>query len=503
MFRDSAIYGIGAIAPTWEVRSIRGSSEKKNAEGVIVPRKITTYEGNRLINIHPRNLYPDPNVSLNRINDGNFIGWNESTSINKLMNAEADSLNDIENGMFNIDYLIDELGNANYNELLFEPSTSGDTTSSADSVRGLHSIGKSNNVSVVSVYINLVPEKWGLGVGTTPEMWLIMIAGERVIINARPVSLLYDGFPIVACSPETDGYSMVNNSKISMIDGLQDTINWYFHSHIANVKKVVNDVFIYNPFLLNEVDVLNPKAGGAWRLNQIAWGMPNAIDQAVKQLEVRDVTQGHMSDINALMGLRAQVSGVSNEVMGIMATTGERRTKAEANNSFDAATNRIEADAFIIQEQAIKPLGKMLAKHTQQFMTKETTVKLTKEAIYKLTQEYNIKLPEDSVSLIATREDIDIDFEISVNDNFMNKGQDLDATLKLLELAVTNPEVGQNIDVSRLILHVMRESGAPNAFDFYKNTPQPQVLPDEQIQQMQQKGQVKPAGVPDERNTQF
>jgi len=497
MFRDSAIYGIGAIAPSWEVRAVRSSGQLKNADKKIVPKKIVTFEGNRLTNIHPRNLFPDPNVSLNRINDGNFIGWSESTSINKLMNVEADGFGDTEGGMFNVDYLIDELGTTNYNALLFEPSTSGDTTSAADSIQGIGSSGKANNTSVISVYINLVPAKWGLGTGTLPEMWLIMIAGEKVIIKASPVSLLYDGFPIVACSPETDGYSMVNNSKISMIDGLQDTINWYFHSHVANVKKVVNDTFIYNPFLVNEADVLNPKAGGAYRLNQIAWGIPNAIDQAIKQLEVHDVTQGHMTDINSLMGLRAQVSGVSNEVMGIMATTGERRTKAEANNSFDSATNRIEADAFIIQEQAIKPLGKMIAKHTQQFMSQQTTIQLTKEAIYKLTQEYGIKLPSDKVSLIATREDIDIDFEISVNDNFMTKGQDLEAMRGMFEVALQSPEMSQNIDMPRLFLHVMRESGAPNAFDFYKiNKPTAQVLPDEEIAKMQAEGQVKPVEVP-------
>jgi len=49
----------------------------------------------------------------------------------------------------------------------------------------------------------------------------------------------------------------------------------------------------------------------------------------------------------------------------------------------------------------------------------------------------------------------------------------------------------------RLFLHVMRESGAPNAFDFYKiNKPTAQVLPDEEIAKMQAEGQVKPVEVP-------
>jgi len=489
-FRDACQYGIGVIAPSWEMRYIDKTDAHNGFMGNTGSSKIVTYEGNRLINIHPRNFFPDPNVDINRINDGNFVGWAEVASINKLKMVENENANDPAQGLFNVDY-IDAWCNPNSTGLLDEEALLTDIADMTTSVRNIAGITKQNDIDITNAYMYIIPKEWGLGDVDKPQMWMFMIAGQRVIINARPVSLYYDGFPIVAAAPETDGYSIVSNSKLSMMDGIQTTINWLFHSHMANVKKAINDTFVYNPFLINEQDLYKPGPAKMVRLNQVAWGMPNVMDQAIKQLQTIDVTKQHMGDIGSLMPLEDLVTGVNQQTMGLMATTGERRTKAEAMSAFTSATNRIEKDAFLMQSQAIKPLGKMLALHTQQFMSQSNKLRLTSEALYKLSMEYGLPVGDEMVTINTNREDINIAFDVAVNDNFMNKQTDLDAWSSFLQVVMSNPQVAPNIDFSRLTLHLLREAGAPNAYDFFKQA-QPIVMPDEELMKQKQAGNVVP-----------
>jgi len=288
-----------------------------------------------------------------------------------------------------------------------------------------------------------------------------------------------------------------------MMDGMQSAINWLFHSHLTNVKKAINDTIIFNPFLINEEDIRSGKPGKLIRINQIGWGMPNIMDQAIKQLNITDVTQGHMNDIMALMGLREQVTGVNNSAMGIMATTGERRTKFEAQSAFESSTNRIETDAFIMQAQAIGPLGKMMALHTQQFMSQDTVLQLTKEAMYKLNYEYGIPFSEPNISVRTTKSDINVNFDILVNDNFMSRHLDLNAWSQFLQVVMQNPAGVSSIDMNRLIIHLLRESGAPNAYDFINLNSVPQVMPDEDIEKQVQQGNIQKVETPNARPSQF
>ncbi|GAF98588.1 unnamed protein product, partial [marine sediment metagenome] len=100
MLRDSLGYGIGVVTPTWEVRTgkkvrkravtfwsdlteeyVKLKDEKVIEEGVI-------FEGNRLENIDVYRWFPDPSVSVDNVQRGEFCGWLADDSYVNLRKTE-------------------------------------------------------------------------------------------------------------------------------------------------------------------------------------------------------------------------------------------------------------------------------------------------------------------------------------------------------------------------------------------------------------------------------
>ena len=67
-----------------------------------------------------------------------------------------------------------------------------------------------------------------------------------------------------------------------------------FNSHVANVRKAINDMIIYDPYLVNSNDLKNPAPGKLIRLRRPAWG--KGVKDVAQQLGVSDVTRGNIAD---------------------------------------------------------------------------------------------------------------------------------------------------------------------------------------------------------------
>jgi len=110
MFRDGTAYGIGPVAPVWGERW--GDRTVKVPTGSMFgpefnkeTREELLFEGNSLMNIDPYLFLPDPNVPIDRLQDGEFVGWVDIDNYTGLLDEEY---SDPE--MFNVKYLKASIG---------------------------------------------------------------------------------------------------------------------------------------------------------------------------------------------------------------------------------------------------------------------------------------------------------------------------------------------------------------------------------------------------------
>jgi len=71
---------------------------------------------------------------------------------------------------------------------------------------------------------------------------------------------------------------------------MQGVLDWMLNSHIANVRKSVNNTHIYDPYLINTNDLKAAKYGGLVRMRRPAWGQ-GKIRDAVHQMQTNDVRE--------------------------------------------------------------------------------------------------------------------------------------------------------------------------------------------------------------------
>jgi len=218
------------------------------------------------------------------------------------------------------------------------------------------------------MYIDLLPAEWNLGDSPYPEKWLFSVAAGEVVIQARPLNLNHGMYPVTMAAPDYDGYSIAPISKLETQYGLQHTLNWLFNSHITNVRKALNDMFVVDPYMINIKDLQTPEPGKLIRMRRPAWG--RGVRDAVMQLNVTDVTQQNIGNASWIINWMNNLVGTDESMMGSMRQGGpERLTKAEYQGTRQSSFSRLEHMAKVVSMQAMQDIAYFFASHTQQLMS--------------------------------------------------------------------------------------------------------------------------------------
>lgn len=489
-FRDGYSYGIGVAAPTWERRYgkkvvieedgfmssvlrrfIPLGPTRKNKDAVL-------YEGNVLKNIDPYLYLPDPNVPIDQPQRGEYVGWIEETNYMRLMEREKDG------ALFNVRYLQELQANAGRSIFNKQASDSGRNDRTTTYMQGSM---ETRPIDVIWMYVNLIPKEWKLGSGEYPEKWLFATGADKVILGAAPMNLNHNMFPVSVCAPDSDGYSVSPVSRMEVVYGLQEHLDWLFSSHMTNVRKAINDMLIVDPSLLNINDLRDPAPGKLVRMRRAAWG--RGIDNAVKQLAVTDVTQGHMKDASVITDLMQKCTGSVDAIMGFQRRTSERVSATESRDTRSGALSRLAKAAKIVSMQMMQDLGYMLGSHTQQLMSNELFVAITGRWLEDLRMIY-----PDASRIKVTPDQLAIDFDVYNKDGSIQGMEDGDLWIQLYQIIGANPMLAQQFDTGRIFLHIARQLGAKDVQDFIRKAPtQAHVLPDEAVQKQAQAGNLIPA----------
>lgn len=484
-WRDALAYGIGPVSPAWDVRTgtrrvmrqsggFSGFAERLMGREPVAEEEIAVlFEGNVLRNIDPYNLLPDPSVSAHNIQKGEFIGWIEQTNLTGLLRQEA-----TDEDYFNCRYL---------KHLKGRRVDLGRNQSSRDIKHQISPDAMSGNLDlleVVHMYIDLIPRDWELGSSEYPEKWLFSVAAGEVVVQARPLNLNHGMFPVSIAAPDYDGYSIAPLSKLETQYGLQHTLNFLFNSHVANVRKAINDMLIVDPYMINIKDLQNPGPGKLIRMRRPAWG--RGVRDAVMQLNITDITQQNISSGSWIINWMNNIVGIDESLMGSMRQGGpERLTKAEFQGTRQSAMTRLAHMAKVISMQSMQDIGYFFGSHTQQLMSEDTYVNTIGEWEDRLKKEFGLAEQQDSRMKVRP-EDLLIDFDVEIKDGAHPSTKSSDFWMAMITLLMENPEMNQFFDIRRIFKHAARQNGVKNVSEFYR------VQPDEQVMREVEKGNLIP-----------
>lgn len=481
---DLGKYGLGITGEFWEERTVNVSQIVEKEEmllGVIPTGKVRKvkqvaripgYAGNTIFNVRPFDFFPDPRVAVQRFQKGEFcatygeLGWNE------ILRRE-------ERGLYvNIDKLrpgarggatVREEGSAQ-----LELPDTDETFSSSVADRKSGDI-----VKIYECHVELVPKLWNLGKGAHPEKWVFTVTSDyEIVLGAQPLGAWHDKFPFNVIELEPEGYAITNRGIPDILEPIQNTMDFLINSHFYNVRKALNDQFIVDPSRIVMADAQDPLPGGLIRLTPEAYGTDPAT--AMKQLQVVDLTQSHLRDIQFMNDLGQRASGVSDSILGLL-QQGGRKTAQEIRTATGFGINRLKTTSEYASAMGWSPMVQKLVQNTQQYYTAEKKFRIVGDLALEAGKQFIDVNPE---SIQGFYDFVPVDGTLPV-DRFAqaNLWRELFAQMRNF------PEIMEQYDIGRIFAWVAQLSGLKNINQF-----KVQVLPDEQLEQQAQAGNVIPLG---------
>ena len=493
MFRDALAYGVGIGAPTWEKRigaKVTKSDVgfmnffnlfKKTGQQKQIIEGQTLFEGNALNNIDPYLWLPDPNTPVDKIQKGEYSGWIDRTSFVNLLNSEATGTD-----LFNVRYLklLINKKSSLYGE---DMSKRGEKTGTQIRTAGGNHEA-TNPVDIVNMYVNLIPKDWKISTSEYPEKWLFSVASDSIVIKAKPLGLSHNMYPIATIAPDADGYTTLPVSRMEVLYGMQNVLDWLFNSHIANVRKAINDMIVYDPYLINSKDLEEPGPGKLVRIRRPAWG--RGVENSVMQLKISDITRGNITDSSWVMNGMEKVGGADEAAMGALRQGGpERLTKGEFQGTQSGAMGRLQRVAMLIGIQGMQDIGYMFGSHAQQLATEDHFVQCTGAWRDELIKEFGVDVKRNRVKVSPF--DILVDYDMKVRDGSVPGNNFSEVWMRMFDILATHPELDAKFDIVRIFRHIARNAGAKNVTEFER--PAAKIVPDEAALRGAEAGNLIPA----------
>lgn len=517
---DGLKYGASAVHLFWEEekrwvsRPRFDQSFSRLLDGTVLRTELmrerkyqTVFEGTKGEIIDWYDMLPDPNVPIEKAQTGRFFGMLDTEDIIDMREADGN-----KNGYFNIDYL--RVSRESISQ--FQPHDSGRgwvRESDGSSVRIISPDREAWEIHrpvLIRMFMKLYPRDWHLGTGNKPEIWSFVIANDSILIKATKHEYNHGMFPIAVLAPDCDGHSIAPASRCDQILGLQELKQWLVNSRMANIRKAVNNAFVYNPKVIRDSDMRSATEGWRIRMRSQFWGKAS-INDAIKQLEVSDVTANHMVMADLAQDWLNRAFSTPDNVQGIMRAGGERRSAMEAGGAMQQAQMRLDHMTWKIEMQLIRQMAFQYCENTQQFMKQPTWIKSLGDWPQELMEEYGQDpIQIDPMELMWS----DVPYDIVLREGSDTMGGEASAALwlQMFQTIISDPTgaLGQAFDPVGIFKFWARRAGARNVQQFYRKDnwqrgqQQPMnaaSMPDEEVMRMAERGDIVPmneAGQPPE-----
>ena len=518
MFRDSIVYGCGFLMVEW--RKHRSDSIQTMVVDEIMEAMLNTdmglgfregdvvryveerllWEGNKLVNIDPYQIVLDPNTPVHRIQEAAYCGYKWKTHDMDILGRERDPEERLFNGRYVQVYA--EGGMARSVHQQHEYHGRGDRQATGRDHMGVESQSSRINreVHCTTIFKDLIPSEEGLGDEDHPVTWMITVAADEVVVQCDKLGLLHGQKPIVSAAPNTTGYDLLPVSHVAMGYPEQKLIDWIVTSYGQNVSKMINDMIIAHPRYVEMQDLLNPNPAKIIRLKANAFhdlANPPSIDAFVKQLNVQDVSQQHLLAAGNFLDIMNRVMGTQDIVQGDMSGMPERPTQQGLQMAQQNAFSRLGRIAMLIDLQAFYDLGLQMAMNTIQFMSQDVIVSVAGRHEEYLRSEYQLGEGEEDFEVGVF--DLDENFRVEPRIRTVNQTDNIQGLSKVMEIALQNPDFMarslSGLDLPNMMIQFLRKSGVQDIHEFKLQggqAPGVQVMPNEQVQQQAQAGNLVP-----------
>ncbi len=500
ILRSGFSYGFGFGGVWWkEVHGMRTVRKSKTGKDKLIDflsqnfpqipetknektrEKVLKYEGNEIEPIDPYLTLLDPNISIHKFQNGELFGWISPTNVTTLL--EQEQWND---SLFNAKWLQHFDARSTLNMQAGE-NRGGSFDSNRDSAR----VGRPSDIIIMMKTIT--PNDWydaesgkKLGDRKTPEDWIFTIGGDQVIMMAEPIDSDYGGFPIAGAFPNYDGFSAVPVSHLELIYGMQEIMDWLVRSRMSNVRKVIHDMLVIDPYLINYWDAKNPGSGKLIKARPPARGR-GILDKGIHQLKVQDVTANHMNDMGYWNKMIKEVLATTDALEGIPRDHSGRVTATEFEGTKVSAAARIENSASLIGLQLMQDLADIIASNTQQHMSEEVYANTVGEWEQTLKEQYGVG---DRIKVSPF--DILIDYDVVSKKATPKGGQRIDVLAQVFQAIAGSETLQREYDMVRMAGALFTEMGFKDISAFKRTPQERQIISDEQAAQGAKLGNLAP-----------
>lgn len=446
---DSLLYGVAPVKIGWEER--RGKTMRMGPGGVRSFADELKYAGNVISAVDPYKFRPDPRVPLHECyRRGDFMFDLIETSATTLLDMEKQN---------QYKWVREALAKRKSQSTRRNYENSNRGTFGARGAIDPKSLDVPDFVEVAEGTVRLVPKDWGLGDEDTSELWRFVWLPDCQIISAQPHGAIHEHHPYAVGEPTSLGHDFMSMSQAEMISVFQDVLSWLVTSRMENVRASVANSYIVDPSRIEMNDMRSSAIGRIIRMKKSAMGLP--VNDAIKQLNISDVTGGHFNDIQTIRLLADAATGVNDNLRG-MQSNGGRRSATEARMSMQAGASRLSQLAMRLSGQSFAVMASQMVSNTQQWMPEEFWIEFTGD-------EGAESIKGDPNKLVGN-----FNYQISDGSLPLDKGALIDQWKEVMMAVAQDPELRQNWDINEIFRYVAVLGGAKNIETFKK---QPMIAP--------------------------
>lgn len=487
---DAGKYGVGILGEYWEKEKIAYGQLVEMPDPVTgqpglyqATVELDGYEGNKVYNVSPFDFWHDPRVPIARFQEGEFcfvlkrMLWNDYIRRRDGGYYMKHKLEDIKRHATTRaeDHSSAPMKRPDwYNETL-------DSDWSSDAQQ------KEKNrhpaaLFAYEVYVDLIPSEWGVGPEKLPQKWCFTITEDLdLLLGACPLGYMHGKFPFSVLESEVEGYATYARGIPEIMEPMQNTMDWLINSHFYNVRASLNNQFIVDPSKLVLKDVEQGEPGFIWRLRPEAFGTD--INKVFAQVPVTDVTRTNMQDLNSMFQFGERALGINDQIMGVL-NTGGRKTATEVRTAAGFGTNRLKTNTEYMSAMGFGPHSQRLVQTSQQLFKAEKKFRIVGD----LAQAAGVGFMNVDPSMISGFFNfVPVDGTLPVDRaQQANLWKDLMSNLRMMP-----PQVAMGYDWVKIFSWVGSLAGLKNINQF-----KIQVVPDAQLQQQAQQGNVIPMRPP-------
>lgn len=370
---DSLKYNLAACVVEWcEERGY----QLKNApdKSIRVDKDQVIWRGNDLVNLEMYNFFWDPAVHPVEVaTKGEFFGYVELLTPFALRKLAAGG------SIFGVDRVLCKAeragpharystetargGSVKYYEA--PPVVRDTTTSQGGEVNwfrfaGAHG-GNYEGVEFLTFNCWLNPKEFGLSEDEELQIWRIRVANNMYIVETEHLNNAHNMLPVCVTSPSEDGLWLQQKSCGETLSDFQQFASFLMNVHQSASRKSLHGLTVFDPTFVNLTDQGDDIAGRAPVLPS-GYGKP--IGDHVRVFNDAPRTEGTMQDVARIMDMMeaVQPTNILKQVTDL-----ERATNYQAAATVQGANRRSLKAARVIDDQAIKPMKRMMYNNVLQY----------------------------------------------------------------------------------------------------------------------------------------